>query len=124
MIGSFGTISHTSVDLYSRKEMENAGQTVEMVGDLAKRENEFLRQKRCRMSVEDFQVIKTIGRGAFGIVQVVRQRDTGRVFAMKTLHKSDMLKNDQVSKFLFTYSSSWHILERSEIVLQNRVRHG
>ncbi|XP_022252476.1 rho-associated protein kinase 2-like [Limulus polyphemus] len=45
----------------------------------------------CRMKPEDFIVIKTIGRGAFGEVQLVRKRSTQQVYAMKLLSKLEMV---------------------------------
>uniref|UniRef100_K1QTL3 non-specific serine/threonine protein kinase n=1 Tax=Magallana gigas TaxID=29159 RepID=K1QTL3_MAGGI len=46
----------------------------------------------CRMRHADFDVVKVIGRGAFGEVQLVRHRSTRRVYAMKLLSKTEMIK--------------------------------
>ncbi|XP_057582726.1 serine/threonine-protein kinase MRCK gamma isoform X8 [Hippopotamus amphibius kiboko] len=48
--------------------------------------------KELRLQRDDFEILKVIGRGAFGEVAVVRQRDSGQIFAMKMLHKWEMLK--------------------------------
>lgn len=40
-----------------------------------------------------------IGKGAFGEVRLVQKLDTGRVYAMKTLQKAEMLKRDQVCTY-------------------------
>ena len=40
------------------------------------------------VSFDDFDTIRAIGRGAFGKVLLVKKRDTGEVFAMKTLRKA------------------------------------
>jgi serine/threonine protein kinase len=45
-----------------------------------------------RMKTEDFQVIKVIGRGAFGEVQLVRHKSTKQVYAMKLLSKFEMVR--------------------------------
>jgi serine/threonine protein kinase len=45
----------------------------------------------------DFEIRKVIGRGHFGEVQLVRERQTGNVYAMKTLRKSDTLSQPAVS---------------------------
>ena len=50
------------------------------------------RVKALRLTREDFEVVKVIGRGAFGEVCVVKLRNTQRVFAMKILNKWEMLK--------------------------------
>ena len=63
----------------------------------AKRETEFLRLKRARIGREDFESLKVIGRGAFGEVRLVQQKDTGHVYAMKILRKKDMVEKEQVA---------------------------
>lgn len=65
----------------------------------AQKETEFLRLKRSRLGVEDFEPLKVIGRGAFGEVRLVQKKDTGHVYAMKILRKADMLEKEQVSYF-------------------------
>ncbi|XP_045153113.1 serine/threonine-protein kinase MRCK gamma [Echinops telfairi] len=55
--------------------------------------------KELRLQREDFEILKVIGRGAFGEVAVVRQRDSGQIFAMKILHKWDMLKRAETACF-------------------------
>nr|XP_031848884.1 serine/threonine-protein kinase tricorner isoform X1 [Nomia melanderi] len=63
----------------------------------AQKETEFLRLKRSRLGVEDFEPLKVIGRGAFGEVRLVQKKDTGHVYAMKILRKADMLQKEQVA---------------------------
>ena len=43
-----------------------------LIENFKKKEIEFLNLKRIKMSIEDFQVIKLIGKGAFGIVRIFR----------------------------------------------------
>ncbi|XP_055389536.1 rho-associated protein kinase 1 isoform X2 [Condylostylus longicornis] len=52
-----------------------------------------------RMKPEDFDVIKLIGRGAFGEVQLVRHRSTKQVYAMKRLSKFEMIKRPDSAFF-------------------------
>ncbi|XP_047661449.1 serine/threonine-protein kinase 38-like isoform X4 [Tachysurus fulvidraco] len=63
----------------------------------AKKETEFLRLKRTRLGLDDFESLKVIGRGAFGEVRLVQKKDTGHVYAMKILRKADMLEKEQVA---------------------------
>lgn len=58
---------------------------------------EFLRLKRSRLGVDDFDPLKVIGRGAFGEVRLVQKRDTGHVYAMKILRKAAMVEKEQVA---------------------------
>ncbi|KAF9646002.1 kinase-like protein [Thelephora ganbajun] len=64
---------------------------------LGKKEGSFLRLKRTKMGLSDFRTVKVIGKGAFGEVRVVQKVDTGRIYAMKTLKKEEMLKKDQLA---------------------------
>ncbi|XP_026119840.1 serine/threonine-protein kinase 38-like, partial [Carassius auratus] len=62
----------------------------------ARKETEFLRLKRTRLGLDDFESLKVIGRGAFGEVRLVQKKDPGHVYAMKILRKADMLQKEQV----------------------------
>ncbi|XP_057678550.1 serine/threonine-protein kinase MRCK alpha isoform X2 [Corythoichthys intestinalis] len=55
--------------------------------------------KQMRLHKEDFEILKVIGRGAFGDVAVVKVRNTEKVFAMKILNKWEMLKRAEVACF-------------------------
>nr|XP_033716878.1 serine/threonine-protein kinase MRCK gamma isoform X1 [Tursiops truncatus] len=55
--------------------------------------------KELQLQRDDFEILKVIGRGAFGEVAVVRQRDSGQIFAMKMLHKWEMLKRAETACF-------------------------
>lgn len=48
--------------------------------------------KQLRLVRDDFEVLKVIGRGAFGEVCVVRMTTTNKIYAMKILNKWEMLK--------------------------------
>lgn len=52
-----------------------------------------------RMRATDFTVVKTIGRGAFGEVQLVRYKPTSKVYAMKLLSKFEMIKRSESAFF-------------------------
>jgi len=63
----------------------------------AAKETEYLRLKRARLGVEDFDPLRVIGKGAFGEVRLVQKVDTGHVYAMKVLRKADMVEKEQVA---------------------------
>ncbi|KAJ7307124.1 hypothetical protein JRQ81_009106, partial [Phrynocephalus forsythii] len=52
--------------------------------------------KQLHLRRDDFEILKVIGRGAFGEVAVVRMKETEKVYAMKILHKWEMLKRAEV----------------------------
>ncbi|CAI0404394.1 unnamed protein product [Linum tenue] len=53
-----------------------------------------------RTSIEDFEIIKPISRGAFGRVFLARKRATGDMFAIKVLKKADMIRKNAVESIL------------------------
>lgn len=64
---------------------------------LGRRESNFLRLRRTKIGLDDFRTVKVIGKGAFGEVRLCQKVDTGRIYAMKTLLKSEMFKKDQLA---------------------------
>ena len=44
-----------------------------------------------------FEHVATLGTGAFGEVDLVRKRDSGKLYALKTLRKRDVLQRNQVA---------------------------
>ena len=63
----------------------------------AQKETEYLRMKRAKLGVDDFEPLKVIGKGAFGEVRLVQKIDNGHIYAMKVLRKSDMVEKEQVA---------------------------
>ncbi|XP_033872901.1 rho-associated protein kinase 2 isoform X1 [Acipenser ruthenus] len=55
--------------------------------------------RELQMKVEDYDVVKVIGRGAFGEVQLVRHKASQKVYAMKLLSKFEMLKRSDSAFF-------------------------
>lgn len=51
----------------------------------------------CRLSRSEFETIRLIGSGAFGEVSLVKWKASNEYFALKSLHKYDMLKRSDVS---------------------------
>ncbi|XP_022020720.1 probable serine/threonine protein kinase IREH1 isoform X1 [Helianthus annuus] len=53
-----------------------------------------------RTSIDDFEIIKPISRGAFGRVFLAKKRTTGDLFAIKVLKKADMIRKNAVESIL------------------------
>mmetsp|Transcript_8992 Transcript_8992/g.15221 ORF Transcript_8992/g.15221 Transcript_8992/m.15221 type:complete len:80 (+) Transcript_8992:248-487(+) len=51
-----------------------------------------------KISINDFQLLKVIGRGSFGKVYLVRKKDSGLPFAMKILKKDQLIKKNLLIK--------------------------
>lgn len=89
------------LDLENKLMTEVAGMSEErknrQLQNLGRKESQFLRLRRTKLSLEDFITVKVIGKGAFGEVRLVQKRDTGKIYAMKTLLKLEMYKKDQLA---------------------------
>jgi len=64
---------------------------------LAQKEARFLRFIRTKESPQNFTTIKVIGKGAFGEVKLVQRKSDGKIYALKSLIKSEMFKKDQLA---------------------------
>ncbi|KAI9101590.1 hypothetical protein K1719_023834 [Acacia pycnantha] len=53
-----------------------------------------------RTTIDDFEIIKPISRGAFGRVFLAKKRITGDLFAIKVLKKADMIRKNAVESIL------------------------
>eukprot|EP00887_Chlorella_sp_A99_P006258 scaffold3.g6258.t1 len=66
------------------------------LAELEARERQYSRLQRQRLSMEDFEPLRLIGKGAFGEVRICRDRSTGKLVAVKKLQKSEMVRRGQV----------------------------
>ncbi|XP_073034768.1 uncharacterized protein [Primulina eburnea] len=69
---------------------------MDILKDLERKETEYMRLKRHKISVDDFELLTIIGRGAFGEVRLCQEKKSGDIYAMKKLKKSEMLSRGQV----------------------------
>lgn len=68
------------------------------------------------MNPDDFNVLKVIGRGAFGEVQLVRHKSTNNLYAMKRLSKFEMIKRPDSAffweeRYIMAHASSEWIVQ-------------
>lgn len=69
------------------------------------------------IGMEDFTLIKVLGRGAFGKVMLCEKKDSKKTFAVKSLRKEDIIAKDQLEYI----KTERKILEQVMILfLQNR----
>ncbi|XP_056598998.1 rho-associated protein kinase 1 isoform X3 [Triplophysa dalaica] len=66
---------------------------------LSRYKDTISRIRELRMKADDYEVVKVIGRGAFGEVQLVRHKATMKVYAMKLLSKFEMIKRSDSAFF-------------------------
>ncbi|KAI8384442.1 AGC/NDR protein kinase [Radiomyces spectabilis] len=87
----------TELEQKLAKEPGSSEKKNRQLQSLGRKESQYLRLRRTRMGLDDFITVKVIGKGAFGEVRLVQAADTGKIYAMKTLKKSEMLKKDQLA---------------------------
>lgn len=87
----------TELEAKLKQETCSDERKAKQIAALGRKETDFLRFRRVRLGVNDFHTVKVIGKGAFGEVRLVQKIDTGKIYAMKTLRKSDMVKKDQLA---------------------------
>lgn len=63
-----------------------------------RQEARYLRFLRTRNKADDYETIKLIGKGAFGEVKLVRKRSDKKIYALKSLVKTQMVAGDQVAR--------------------------
>jgi protein-serine/threonine kinase len=64
----------------------------EKENQMRKAETEFLRFLRTKERPENFATLKIIGKGAFGEVKLVQRKHDGKVYALKSLVKTEMVR--------------------------------
>lgn len=60
--------------------------------NMRKAEAEYLRFLRTKERPENFATLKIIGKGAFGEVKLVQRKNDGKIYALKSLVKSEMVQ--------------------------------
>ncbi|KAF2241439.1 Pkinase-domain-containing protein [Trematosphaeria pertusa] len=61
---------------------------------------EFVEARQQSLSIDDFELLKVVGRGSYGKVLQVRKRDTGRIYALKTIRKANIISRSEVAHTL------------------------
>lgn len=52
------------------------------------------------LTIDDFELMTVIGKGSFGKVMQVRKRDTGRIYALKTIRKQHIVSRNEITHTL------------------------
>ncbi|KAH0786081.1 AGC family protein kinase [Histomonas meleagridis] len=68
------------------------------------------KQKRKKVSLNDFTMIRVIGKGQYGKVTLVRYEENGQLYALKSMHKSKIAKDNYIQQ----------IMSEREILLNNQ----
>ena len=68
-------------------------------------EAQFLRFLRTRERPDNFSTLKIIGKGAFGEVRLVQRKNDGKIYALKSLIKSEKACDDMSGFFALVETS-------------------
>lgn len=52
------------------------------------------------LTIDSFELLRVIGKGSFGKVMQVRKKDTGRIYALKTIRKAHIVSRHEVTHTL------------------------
>ncbi|KOS17460.1 Serine/threonine-protein kinase gad8 [Escovopsis weberi] len=61
---------------------------------------EFVENRVGKLSIDDFELLKLVGKGSFGKVMQVQKKDTGRIYAIKTIRKAKIISRAEVTHTL------------------------
>ncbi|GMF99427.1 hypothetical protein B5S33_g99 [[Candida] boidinii] len=92
--GAFRMVNHEWQMLYNPNTREIAG-LINITLDFKP-----LNQNNKSLGIEDFDLLKVIGKGSFGKVMQVRKKDTGKIYALKSIRKSHIVNKMEVTHTL------------------------
>lgn len=76
---------------------QNGARKEQLWSTAGRKEGQYLRFLRTKDKPENYTTVKIIGKGAFGEVKLVQKKGDGKVYAMKSLIKTEMFKKDQLA---------------------------
>jgi hypothetical protein len=94
---SIETLIDVVISLHDEFNASNQLKSDKVIANFLDYTKKFVdRVKELRLNKSDFEIIKIIGRGAFGEVAFVRMKNTQSIYAMKILNKWEILKRAEV----------------------------
>ena len=97
LIDSHAYFKRNKEEVLDQKKSKSNNDKHEKKNPLQKTNTIFSRHKTIKIvSLEDFEVIKVLGRGTFGKVSLVKYLPTKEIFAMKAMKKDVLLDNELV----------------------------
>jgi len=61
---------------------------------------EYVENRQRALKIEDFELLKVVGKGSFGKVMMVKKKDTHRIYALKTIRKAHIISRSEVAHTL------------------------
>ncbi|KAL4656422.1 RAC-alpha serine/threonine-protein kinase [Arapaima gigas] len=106
------TVIERTFHVETPEEREEWTKAIQTVADSLQREEEemmdsspdpmemYLTKPRLKVTMHDFEYLKLLGKGTFGKVILVKEKATGRYYAMKILKKEVIVAKDEVAHTL------------------------
>ncbi|EFX05286.1 serine/threonine-protein kinase [Grosmannia clavigera kw1407] len=60
----------------------------------------YVENRAGKVTIDDFELLKVVGKGSFGKVMMVRKKDTRRIYALKTIRKAHIISRSEVAHTL------------------------
>ncbi|KAF2637460.1 serine/threonine-protein kinase YPK2/YKR2 [Massarina eburnea CBS 473.64] len=60
----------------------------------------FVENRQDRLTIDDFELLKVVGKGSFGKVMQVMYKNTHRIYALKTIRKAHIISRSEVAHTL------------------------
>ena len=60
----------------------------------------YVENRQRSLKIEDFELLKVVGKGSFGKVMQVMKKDTSRIYALKTIRKQHIISRSEVAHTL------------------------
>ncbi|PNP48100.1 hypothetical protein TGAMA5MH_00757 [Trichoderma gamsii] len=61
---------------------------------------DFVENRVGKLTIDDFDLLTLVGKGSFGKVMQVQKKDTGRIYAIKTIRKAKIISRSEVTHTL------------------------
>ncbi|KAH6659321.1 kinase-like domain-containing protein [Truncatella angustata] len=61
---------------------------------------QYVENRAGKLQIDDFELLKVVGKGSFGKVMQVRKKDTSRIYALKTIRKAHIISRSEVAHTL------------------------
>jgi serum/glucocorticoid-regulated kinase 2 len=61
---------------------------------------QYIENRTRPLKIEDFDLLKVVGKGSFGKVMQVKKKDTQRIYALKTIRKAHIISRSEVAHTL------------------------
>lgn len=61
---------------------------------------EYIENRKGKLTIDEFELLKLVGKGSFGKVMQVAKKDTNRIYALKTIRKAHIISRSEVAHTL------------------------